>query len=270
MTADFSWQTVLDPGAADDFFKAALPGPFEPHARRFSPINAWWLSELSRLIYRRDHSEGVLGTKPRSSYLARVGLVERRFFSRPGVQAMLVETAADSHPAFAALVFRGTAGRMANWRFNFDLFASPWPAGGNVHRGFQHLIMTIWDDIVPVLGTVDQPLFFTGHSLGGALATLAAACFRPRAVYTFGAPRAGDAAFADTLASIAIYQVCNPDDIVTHLPPAGRRFRFVHAGTIVQNPVTIPTHRPPGQAPRFLADHAPRNYTIQLAAHLKN
>ena len=265
---DYSWQTVFKPGAADDFFSPALPGGFDPQQRGFSPTNAWWLSELSRLVYRRDHTEGVEDVTPRSLFLTRVGFVERRFFNRPGVQAMLVEHIGDDS-AFAVLVFRGTAGRLANWRFNLDLAASPWPMGGTIHRGFHHLIMTIWDDIRPVLETVASPLFFAGHSLGGALATLAAAYFPPRAVYTFGAPRIGDADFAATLADISIFNVFNPNDIVTQLPPVGRKSRFMHAGTVVESRIFFRCRRLAGQAPHFLADHAPLNYSAQLSSGLE-
>lgn len=270
MTADHSWQTVFKPGAADDFFSAAPPGHVDPQAIGFSAVNAWWLSELSRLVYRQDHTEGVANAVPRSTFLSRVGLVERRFFSRPGVQAMLVDGVADSGTAFAILVFRGTAGRLANWRFNLDVFPRPWAGGGKVHKGFDRLITTVWDDIAGALETVDKPLFYTGHSLGGALATLAAARLAPRAVYTFGAPRIGDAAFAATLADVAVFNVFNPHDIVPQLPPAGRGARFVHAGAIVRNPVAIPSQRPYGPVPGFLADHAPLNYTTGLPVVSKN
>ena len=269
MAADYSWHTVFSPGEAEDFFEVVVPGPFDPFARRFEPVNAWWLSELSRLIYRRDFTEGVADTVPRRSYLSRVGLVERRFFNRPGVQAVLVDHTADD-AAYRVLVFRGTAGRLANWRFNLNLLPRPWPKGGAVHRGFYHLFMTIWEDIAPVLDAIQGPLFYTGHSLGGALATLAASYRPPSAAYTFGAPRVGDAAFADSVTDVALYQVLNRNDIVPHLPPSGRKARFVHAGTVVHNPQTISPRRLPGQAPTFLADHAPFNYTIQLAAHLAN
>ena len=264
MAADHSWQAVLNPGAAEDFFRIHHPGPFNAASCAFDPANAWWLSEISRLIYRRDATEGVAGVSSRNDYLVRARLTERRFFNRPGVQAALVQSLADDETAFAVLVFRGTAGRLANWLTNFDAFPVPWPSGGNVHRGFGDLMTGIWEEIEPVLKTVTRPLFYTGHSLGGALATLAAALAAPRAVYTFGAPRIGDAAFAATLAGVPIFNVFNPGDIVTHLPPSGTRTAFVHAGVVVNNSEITAPHRRPGQAPWFLAGHAPLNYTAQL------
>jgi hypothetical protein len=106
--------------------------------------------------------------------------------------------------------------------------------------------------------------------LGGALATLAASLRPPRAVYTFGAPRTGDAAFAETLANVPVFNVSNPRDVVTALPPAGRWTRFTHAGTNIINIEHFPPHRAFAQAPSFLAGHAPLNYTAQLPVAFDN
>ena len=251
---------------------AHRPAMFQARAEGFSPVNAWWLSELCRLIYRKDTSEGVvgLGRASRNDFLARVGLVERHVFSGPATQAALVETEEADEKAFAVLVFRGTTGRLSNWLYNLDMVASKWPVGGNVHRGFRNIIMKLWDPIATVLEKIDKQLFFTGHSLGGALATLAASLRPPCAVYTFGAPRIGDAAFAQTLAGVPVFNVFNPKDIVTGLPPVSQKTRFTHVGAIVRN---IEVKSPRGsfaQAPSFLANHAPLNYTFQLPVDFDN
>jgi alpha-beta hydrolase superfamily lysophospholipase len=172
--------------------------------------------------------------------------------------------------AFAALVFRGTTGRLSNWLSNLDMVACEWPAGGNVHRGFMNILMELWDPIAAALEVIEKPLYYTGHSLGGALATLAASLRPPCAVYTFGAPRIGDVEFAQTLASVPVFNVFNPKDIVPELPPVNRRIRFTHAGTIVRNAEINPPHRGFAQAPSFLANHAPLNYTAQLPVAFDN
>ncbi|MBC2713629.1 MAG: lipase family protein [Desulfosarcina sp.] len=272
MAFNHSWQAVFKPGASDDFFTADHPIAFHVNADGFNPVNAWWLSELSRLIYRKDASEGVdiPGYASRSDFLARVGLVERQFFSSANIQGALVETMDTSDEAFAALVFRGTTGRLSNWLFNLNMVPCAWPAGGKVHRGFKTILMALWDTIDATLNTVKKPLFYTGHSLGGALATLAATLRPPRAVYTFGAPRMGDATFAETLAHVPVFNVFNPRDIVTELPPAGHWTRFTHAGAIVKNTEFYLPHRIFSQAPSFLAGHAPLNYTAQLPVAFDN
>ena len=82
MAYNHAWQAVFRPGASDDFFEADHPAGFQISAEGFSPVNAWWLSELCRLIYRKDTSEGIvrLGHTSRNDILARVGLMERQFF----------------------------------------------------------------------------------------------------------------------------------------------------------------------------------------------
>ncbi len=239
---------------------------FRVRADGFNPVKAWWLSELSRLIYRRDASEGFHhpGQASRNDILAAVGLVERRFFNGPTVQGALVTTAETGECAYAALVFRGTIGRLASWLGNLDMALAPWPRGGRVHRGFRTMLMELWDEVSTALEAVRVPLFYTGHSLGGALATLAASLRPPQAVYTFGAPRIGDAAFAETLAGMPIYHVCNPKDIVTVLPPSRWGSGFTLPGTRITNTDVPLAHRRFSQAPAFLAGHAPLNYTVQL------
>ena len=266
MAYNHSWQSVFKPGDSNDFFMQADPPEFRLDVDDFNPVNAWWLSELSRLVYRRDGMEGVEWSErpSRNDFLARVGLVERRFFRGPTVQGALVETIDAGAAAYAVLVFRGTSGRLASWLVNLDMAMRPWHRGGKVHRGFKTALMGIWTEIEQALDAVDRPLYYTGHSLGGALATLAASLRPPRAVYTFGAPHIGNAAFARSLTAVQIYNVCNPRDIVTELPPSGPWFRFTRAGTGVRNIEAAGDHSHFVQAPSFLANHAPLNYTAQL------
>lgn len=270
MAFNHSWQAVLHPGQSHDFFMIDHPGDFVADADGFNPVNAWWLSELSRLIYKQDHTEGVASALSRTDYLCRVGLKESRFFNHPNVQAALVQTVAPGPGAFSALVFRGTAGRLSNWRFNLDMAGCAWPAGGRVHRGFAHLIIQIWEAVARAIAPIHQSLYFTGHSLGGALATLAASLHAPRAVYTFGAPRVGDHDFGGTLAKVDIFNVINPHDVVTQLPPKNPGFGFSRVGTTIKNEEWPSSHRSVVQAPAFLAGHAPLNYTAQLQVAFEN
>lgn len=272
MAYDHTWQSVFRPGESENFFGNHRPKRFRVHAEGFNPVNAWWLSELSRLIYRRDASEGFRhpGQTSRNHFLATVGLVERRFFSGATVQGALVTTVEAGDDAYAVLVFRGTSGRLASWLGNLDMAMAPWPPGGMVHRGFRTMLMERWEEISKALDSVQAPLFYTGHSLGGALATLAASLRPPQAVYTFGAPRIGDAAFAETLAGMQMYHVCNPRDIVTALPPARWGSGFTLPGTRITNTEVPLSHRRFSQAPAFLAGHAPLNYTAQLPVAFDN
>lgn len=88
------------------------------------------------------------------------------------------------------------------------------------------------------------PLLITGHSLGGALATMAAASLHENGIqvaglYTFGQPRVGDLSFSRQLnanLSGKIFRFVNNNDIVPHVPPPfslQNPFRFYgHIGAV--------------------------------------
>lgn len=110
---------------------------------------------------------------------------------------------------------------------------SPYP--GRVHRGFAEGVETVWSEIRPLLGppSRSRPLWLTGHSLGGALATLASVRlasegYAVRAVYTYGSPRVGDRLFRDFYRH-AHYRFVNDNDLVPHLP---FRWCYKHVGLL--------------------------------------
>lgn len=62
---------------------------------------------------------------------------------------------------------------------------------GRADKGF---IAALADDVKELVSLIPAGArrLFTGHSLGGALATLAAALHSPDYLYTYGSPRVGD------------------------------------------------------------------------------
>jgi hypothetical protein len=82
-----------------------------------------------------------------------------------------------------------------------------------------------------------MPLYITGHSLGGALATVALRYLEKveglkdqiAACYTFGSPRVGNADFESDIRS-PVYRVVNFTDIVTFLPLF--TMGFTHVGDV--------------------------------------
>jgi hypothetical protein len=161
-----------------------------------------------------------------------------------------------------------------------------------VHRGFVEALGRVWEDMAPHLKGLREPLYMTGHSMGGALAQLAAWYHRPQAVYSFGAPRVGDAGFGDRMAAVSIYRLVNNRDIVPELPPSSRLRTFRSAGRLVlidrrgricemEKGSAATNCFESGRLsmaalaerwydpPVFLADHAPVNYSVKIARALQ-
>lgn len=264
-----TWQDVLRPGDATDFFtRVALPA-FDPSTSDYVEGNALWLAELSRLVYRHDIEESNPPPRPtRRGFLDKAGLQQRRFFlcAETDTQAMLVTSG--SPPQFAVLAFRGTdtpRDSLTDITLGWQFLRLRRPG---LHRGFRRALDSIWSEIEPELAALECPIFYTGHSLGAALATLAAARRTPQAVYNFGAPRVGNAALAKSLRHLPIYRVVDAIDLVSMVPPAFMGFRHVgrevrlrapHGRGALLNPLAWRT-----TPPALLADHAPVNYIDRM------
>jgi triacylglycerol lipase len=139
-----------------------------------------------------------------------------------------------------------------------------------VHEGFAGALDGVWKHIAPVLADLEGPVFYAGHSLGAALATLAAVRRAPAAVYTFGSPRVGDARFAAAAATLPIYRVVDDADLVATVPP--EQLGFSHAGELhrivpklgpFRLSLLVWLQRLIGPA-KPLADHAPINYVDRI------
>ncbi|MFL6549967.1 MAG: lipase family protein [Povalibacter sp.] len=264
-----SWDDLLRPGDASRFFARDPLPVFDPGATTFSAANAWWLAELSRIVYRLGPTETATPLQPlRSELLASAGFEELQFFrsDATGTGALLVR--ARLNEPFAVLVFRGTEQELQDYIHDADTLLVPaFDQSTRVHRGFKRALNSVWSQIEFALRTIDCPLFFAGHSLGAALATLAAVRRQPRAVYAFGSPRVGDAALKARLGNVAIYRVVHGADVVTTCPP--ELLGFAHVGeehrigntlpfelrlnpAFLWNRLTTPVD--------MLADHAPINY----------
>ncbi len=83
-----SWKDLLRPGTSRAYFRVTPLPNFQADERAYDPRNAWWLAEISRLIYRQNADEsGQRQRGPtRNDYLLPVGLREVRFFRTPHVQ----------------------------------------------------------------------------------------------------------------------------------------------------------------------------------------
>lgn len=122
---------------------------------------------------------------------------------------------------------------LANWATNFDIAL----AADGCARGFHDAAAVARGAVLDRLALSDagNPLFVTGHSLGGALAAATAMALARQgravdAVYTFGMPRPGNAAFAaaygDALGQ-RTYRLVYGDDLVPTVAPSALGFRHV-------------------------------------------
>ena len=96
------------------------------------------------------------------------------------------------------VVFKASK-ELRDWVTNFNVRLTPlsWWHSTQVHKGFLKAFSSIMDDLRVVLmePKYEGPITFAGHSLGGALAQVAASYFYDQIVdvMTYGAPRVFDA-----------------------------------------------------------------------------
>ena len=265
MAYSYAWKDIFRPGKADDFFQEESTHICKLCSPEFRSSDAWLLSELSRLMYMKGENETDAEQQIacRNQYLHKIGLKERWFYNGKRLQCAIVTTLPNRDRSFSVLVFRGTQGRLSTWLFNLKAALSSWPSGGQVHKGFAQLLIEAWSDIDLQLESLAPPLYYTGHSMGGALAVLAASLRKPAAVYTFGSPKIGNSAFVNSIKQQKIHRVVNSRDVVATVPPIRG---FEHAGEpqYLSGSQKQFTRRLWIEAPGFLADHSPFNYSLHL------
>ena len=177
--------------------------------------NALFLGEAARLAYQE---EADVETTLDSWKMRKV-----KFFDCNETQAYLTQ-----NNEACILAFRGTQpDKVADWLKDLDATQIPGPSG-KVHRGFWLALNDVWDDISKTLKANRGPrtLWVTGHSLGGALAVLAATRLRMsgqtvNGLYTYGQPRVGDDKFCqnfDKGMGAVTFRFVNYKDIVPRVP----------------------------------------------------
>ena len=256
-----SWDAVFHPPVTlRDYFEVpdgTEPGwrpPLSPGiaADAFDPGAAWWFAELCRFVYTPDHKEvkrfRVSDIRPQ--ILAdRTRFQEQLNLHKTGTHVAIYRVVPDDASGevpWTILCFRGTS-RFRQWVVNLSTLpirllpgdepgSEVDPANPYVHQGFKVLFDRIWPLVEPHLRDQPGPVFYIGHSLGGALATLAALERPPSGgLYTFGCPRVGNTAFREQLAGAGVthHRFVNHHDIVTLLPHSLEKlapYDFHHTG----------------------------------------
>ncbi len=201
---------------------------FAPALTGYSLSNAFWMMWAAMRSFDSEK-------EATREELASVGFANYAAFDDTATSLQAYVAGSDTA---VILAFRGSTD-LRDWIGNFD-FPERDGAGvgqvGRVHEGFANAMEPSFAAIASAIerfsqGKKERPaLYVTGHSLGGAMATLAAARLQHtghpvRALYTFAAPRSGDTVFAnDAWAALdhQHFRFVNEKDLVPRLPPSGK------------------------------------------------
>jgi len=241
-----------DIGVIDTLISRQIPA----YRQAYSDRSAWLMACLSELAYLRFNPlfvndaqeelarviEKILEEKKASKVLKVIDMInydpeeeKRRLekelsflgmtliktFDSNGTQAILVE-----NENLVALAFRGTeATSVKDIKADTNATSTRCESGGKIHSGFKEAYEEVSFEIqtyLDTMGEIRKPLFITGHSLGGALATIAAKRLEYpggiAACYTFGSPRVGNQEWVSNIKT-PLYRLVNAADCVTMMPP---------------------------------------------------
>lgn len=259
--------SLFKPGDADDFFKDNRPASHPALC-----------AEMSRLAYCKDEDRV-------KRILSNIGFGPPQIYKEKGTHALLTKGG-----NVTVLAFRGTeSDDPYDISDDLNIELKKWrTVAGRVHAGFATALDNVWKKIEHDLDDLrDEEVLFTGHSLGAAIASLAAGLHPPAGLYTFGSPRVGDQAFCDAMAGKPFHRYVNCCDFVTRVPPSPyKHFGKLHyidsRRRILEEPEPKPDSMTKDQQPariayfkgeglkfgnvlvRDLADHAPINYVLPL------
>jgi triacylglycerol lipase len=239
-----------------DHFEHGAELPFDAGATSFSRLNAWWLADAALLAYwpaaeveRRFQNAGFTKVQP---------------FGRKNTQCFVA-----SNDAVAIVTFRGTEpDALQDLLTDIEIVLDPWKAPGErTHHGFQDALDVVWSDLRDHLTALGpRPLWFTGHSLGAALATLAGdrlllECgIQPGGIYTFGCPLVGERVFVDGFNlrhRDRSFRFVNDRDGVPTLPPRQIGYRHVNDERLIGfDDANV------FDFAETIIDHTPRRYAV--------
>lgn len=179
-------------------------------------------AELSQIAYMPPELAAMC--------VQRIGFSESLYFDRDGAQAYRFRNEQD-----CVVVCRGTEPHEWNdVKADANALTVVAETIGRVHRGFKREVDDLWPLLEPALAENPWPLWFAGHSLGGAMATICAIRCEvsritagPQGLFTYGSPRVGNRVYVNHC-HVAHYRWVNNNDIVTRVPPTW--WGYCHGG----------------------------------------
>ena len=179
-------------------------------------------AELAMIAYNDEHEATRAATA--------IGFPDVTFFNNRGAQAYRFR---NRHNAVIAC--RGTEpNEWTDIRADVDAVSVLAETAGKVHRGFKREVDNLWPMLETSLTNNRDPVYFVGHSLGGAMAKICAGrCLlshistNPQQLFTYGSPRVGNRSYVNFV-TLDHYRFVNNNDIVTRVPPVWMGYQ--HSG----------------------------------------
>ena len=273
------------------YFAGMRSFPFQSMAKVYNPTNAWILAEVATLAYSGPRFAGG-----RDGYaLGGFSVDELINDVDTDTQCYVIQ-----NKDALVIAFRGTQSKLfskqsmsvfLDFLTNAQALHARLHDGSMVHEGFLRAVHKVQKKInsaVQAAYSSGKQIYYTGHSLGGALAILAAHLYPDpnhlSAIYAYAVPRVGDRRFAsvfDQKYAGNTFRFEYDRDIVPKLPP--EIFGYQHVGGLrfidqwgqVGKAVSTPEASLPGAVGRLfslnfnlipaeLEDHVPLYYCVNL------
>lgn len=165
-------------------------------------------AELAKIAYMTEEQSKPIAESMGYSHI--------KLIDRKGAECLVCENDKD-----IVLAFRGTEPKeFSDIKADLKAWKRHSQTQGMVHAGFYDYLERIWADVKTHVDAVEnKDLYICGHSLGGAMATLAASRFayRVRCCYTYGSPRVGGRDW-NRKQAWSHHRYVNNNDIVPRVP----------------------------------------------------